>query len=117
MLPQDKEREIRRLRERGETVAMVGDGINDSPALDAAGAVVPGFSAEDCVAVSGDTTKARISWKGKADLAELCGKDVRFRFVLEKGTFYSFWVSRSPEGASNGYLAGGGPGYAGLVDR
>lgn len=86
-------------------------------ALDAAGAVVPGFSAEDCVAVSGDTTKARISWKGKADLAELCGKDVRFRFVLEKGTLYSFWVSRSPEGASNGYLAGGGPGYAGLVDR
>lgn len=86
-------------------------------ALDAAGAVVPGFSAEDCVAVSGDTTKARISWKGKADLAELCGKDLRFRFVLEKGTLYSFWVSRSPEGASNGYLAGGGPGYAGLVDR
>ena len=42
---------------------------------------------------------------------------MRFRFVLEKGTLYSFWVSRSPEGASNGYLAGGGPGYAGLVDR
>ena len=42
---------------------------------------------------------------------------MRFRFVLEKGTFYSFWVSRSPEGTSNGYLAGGGPGYAGLVDR
>ena len=84
--------------------------------LDEQGEVRPGYSAADCIALaSRDETKAEITWKG-GDLAAFAGRPVRFRFRLDCGTLYSFWVSKDAAGRSGGYLAAGGPAYRGLRD-
>ena len=33
------------------------------------------------------------------------------------GKLYAFWVSPDESGASHGYVAGGGPGYMGRIDK
>ena len=76
--------------------------------LDEAGKVL---ATSETIAI--DSTKEKIELP---DLAGLVGKPVRFRFHLEDGSLYSFWVSKDPDGASGGYLGAGGPGYAGLKD-
>ncbi|MDP4790826.1 MAG: hypothetical protein NWR99_03005, partial [Verrucomicrobiales bacterium] len=76
--------------------------------LDEAGKVL---ATSETIAV--DSTKEKIELP---DLAGLAGKPVRFRFHLEDGSLYSFWVSKDPDGASGGYLGAGGPRYAGLKD-
>ena len=54
----------------------------------------------------GNSTRQRLGWTG-ADLGQLEGKPVRFRFSMRDGRVYSFWVSPDESGASNGYYAGG----------
>ena len=39
-----------------------------------------------------------------------------FRFSLTNGSLYAFWVSRDESGRSDGYVAGGRPGYPGTAD-
>ena len=51
-----------------------------------------------------------------ADLSALSGKPVRFRFRLTNGQLFAFWVTPDPNGASNGYVAAGGPQYNGTKD-
>ncbi len=64
----------------------------------------------------GDGTLQLMPLKGGGDLSSLAGQTVRFRFSLENGALYSFWVSRDETGRSDGYVAGGGPGYTGPTD-
>ncbi len=73
-------------------------------------------TAQNCRPVKLDSTIAEVSWRGTENLNALRGRAVRFRFILKNGSLYSFWVSRDGSGRSDGYVAGGGPGYTGLRD-
>lgn len=85
--------------------------------LDEYGKRIEPFSIENCKAVNSDSTIHSVLWKGNKDLSALVGKKVRFRFTLENGHFYSFWVSPEKSGASYGYNAAGGPGFNGGKDE
>ncbi|MBU6300087.1 MAG: glycoside hydrolase [Verrucomicrobia bacterium] len=63
-----------------------------------------------------DSTKRRIGWTGRADLAAFAGMPIRFRFHLGKGALYAFWVTSDEGGASHGYVGAGGPAFQGTRD-
>ena len=50
------------------------------------------------------------------DLSRFSGDRVRLRFHLKDGEFYSFWITPDEDGASNGYVGAGGPGFNGVRD-
>jgi hypothetical protein len=93
-----------------------GGGELTAEVLDGRGKVVRGLSRADCNPVRADKTRQAVTWK-KAKLAAVAGKAVKLRFHLKRGRLYAFWVSSEVSGASHGYIAAGGPGFAGPVDR
>ena len=87
------------------------DGLLSAEALDSEGNPIPPFTRANCLPLSCDSTLVRIVWKGVEDLSALAGKPARFRFHLKKGKLYAFWVSPDTTGASQGFVAAGGPGF------
>ena len=80
------------------------------------GKVLPGYAADDSRIENFDSTKRHVVWKTKPEIDLPASVHYRLRFQLKDAALYSFWLSRAPTGESNGWLAGGGPGYAGLRD-
>ncbi|MFA6173024.1 MAG: sialate O-acetylesterase [Kiritimatiellales bacterium] len=84
--------------------------------VDSNGAPISPFTFENCVPVKSNGTVVAVGWTGASDLSSLISKPVRVLFDMQNGKLYSFWVSSSTNGRSDGYVAAGGPGFSGLAD-
>jgi hypothetical protein len=95
--------------------ADTGDGELRVEVLDREGKLLAPFTRDACSPIAGSGTRLRVQWRA-ANLAELAGQTVRFRFSLTRGRLFAFWVSLNPTGESGGYPAAGGPEFSGPID-